>query len=284
MITDRKFEAGLDLLQRHFKKTLDKDAIAIWREYLDNELDDEQFTTAIKESILKCEFFPPAVKLVEFATASLEVKAGMQWRIVINAAATTSVDWQKEILSALTVRSRIALQIIGGIRPVELADEWALRALAKDFIAAYCQCSGDIKFLPQSLVPPKNFEVVESPRLEPADLESKPRPIRQALEMLARRTSGVEISDREKASNMFFLRYKWEIDESRLNCYLTMEIAEKQQFIAKFGYVMRHNPSWKSASVHFDTITGHVAKPSEVDSRAIAKQWLKTAEVGDANI
>ena len=276
MITDRKFEAGLNLLQRHFKKTLDEDAITIWREYLDNELDDEQFTTAVKESILRCEFFPPAVKLVEFATASLEVKAGMQWRIVLNAAATTSEDWQKEILSALTVRSRIALQIIGGIRPVELADEWTLRSLGKDFIAAYCQCSGDIKFLPLALVPPKNFEVVETPRLEQGDLESKPRPIRQVLETLARRTGGIEISGREKAQNMFSLRYKWEIDESRLDCYLTMSVAEKQQFLAKFGYVMRHSPSWKSATVHFDTITGHIAKPSGVDSRAIARQWLES--------
>ena len=211
MITDRKFEAGLNLLQRHFKKTLDEDAIAIWREYLDNELDDEQFTTAVKESILKCEFFPPAVKLVEFATASLEVKAGMQWRIVLNAAATTSEDWQNEILSALSVRSRVALQIIGGIRPVGLADEWALRSLAKDFIAAYCQCSGDIKFLPSALVPPKNFEVVEVPKLELGGMESFPLPIRQVLETLARRTNGDEASDREKAFNMFFLRYKWEI-------------------------------------------------------------------------
>lgn len=278
MITDRKFEAGLDLLQRHFKKNLDEDAIAIWREYLDNELDDEQFTTAIKEAILKCEFFPPAVKLVEFATASLEVKAGMQWRIIINAAATTSEDWQQEILSALTVRSRIALQIIGGIRPVGLADEWGLRNLAKDFIAAYCQCSGDIKFLPPALVPPKNFEVIESPRMEPGDFLSKPRPIRQALETLARRTNGIEISDKEKAFNMFSLRYKWEIDGSRLDCYLAMDMPEKQQFLAKFGYVMRNNPSWKSAVTHFDAITGYVAEPSEVDSRAIAKAWLEESQ------
>ncbi|MEH2138592.1 hypothetical protein [Nostoc sp.] len=278
MINDHKFEAGLDLLQRHFKKALDEDAIAIWREYLDDELDDEQFTTAVKESILKCEFFPPAVKLVEFATASMEVKAGMQWRIVLNAAATTSEDWQKEILSALSVRSRIALQIIGGIHAVGLADDWALRNLAKDFVAAHCQCSGDIKFLPPSLFPPKTFEVVETPRVDWCDLEIKSRPIRQVLEMLAKRTSGIEASDREKAFNMFSLKHKWEIDESRLDHYLAMDMPTKQHFLAKFSYAIRHSPSWKSASVHFDAISGYIAKPFSVDSKAIAASWLEGSD------
>jgi hypothetical protein len=86
MITQSKFEKGISLLQTHFNRELCLSAIAIWSEYLNEHLDDETFTVAVKQAVLSLDLFPSAKKLVEFATASREVQAIADWRVIIAAA------------------------------------------------------------------------------------------------------------------------------------------------------------------------------------------------------
>lgn len=72
MISQSKFEAALRLLQTHFNKQLNENVIAIWQEYLNQYLNDQQLTTAVKLAIAECEFMPTAKKLVELGCKSNE--------------------------------------------------------------------------------------------------------------------------------------------------------------------------------------------------------------------
>lgn len=276
MITDAKFERGITLLQQHFNRTLSDDAIAIWREFLDDNLGDEEFAQAIKEAILSCDFFPTAKKLVEFAAGSLEVAAIQQWQIVVTAATTTSETWVKELLGSLSERSRMALQAIGGLEAVAISDEWLLKKLEKQFATVYCQSPTHIKFLPPAKIQPIKHEVVESEMsYAPSDLSTRPEPVRRMLETLNSRVTGIELSDKEAAINRFAMEYQWNIDENRLNHYLEMDKGIKMWFVARFRSLMKDKPSWRSASVIFDEITGYKPAALHIDAKAIARQWLE---------
>lgn len=137
MIADAKFERGITLLQQHFNRTLSEDVIAIWREYLDDTLDDEEFTQAIKEAILSCEFFPTAKKLAEFVNGSKEAKASQEWQSVILAANRGD----ESQLAYISQRGRVALHAIGGLKTVGLAEEYKRNQLEKSFVTVYCQCT-----------------------------------------------------------------------------------------------------------------------------------------------
>lgn len=271
MISDDRFNEGLDLLESHYSKSLSEDVIGIWREYLDNELDDKQFITAVKEAILSCEFMPTPKKLVEMATKSLEVKAMEEWSQVVKWSGY-SREHQQKAMSSFSDRCRMALQIVGGLGVVGFAENYELARLEKKFVLAYCQCSPDARALPPAKIPPITFEAEPEP---PKNFHPSNLSIKKILHVLSMQAAGKEISEQQLALNMFVNKWKWQIDPERLNYYLSLSQEAKQQFQNKFGYAMRHSPSWKSAVTNFDRITGYQAPPPEIDSQAIAKEWLK---------
>ncbi|PHJ59619.1 hypothetical protein VF14_32635 [Nostoc linckia z18] len=279
MIDDAKFKRGIALLQQHFNRTLSDDAIAIWREFLDDNLSDEDFTQAIKEAVLSCEFFPTAKKLVEFAIGALEVAAIQQWQIIVTAASTVSETWIKELLGSLSERSRASLQAIGGLQAVAMTDDWSLRKLEKQFITVYCQSPSKIKLLPPAKIQPINYEAEPVARdYTPPDPSTKPEALRRVLEALDLRVAGLEQSDESKATNTFFLRYRWKIDEDRLSHYLNLDLESKRGLLLMMDSAFRDKASWRSAAFAFDKFTGYKAGPA-IDARAIARRWLEEEEV-----
>lgn len=278
MITDAKFEKGITLLQKHFNRTLEEMVIAIWREHLDEHLDDEEFTTAVKEAILTCEFFPTPKKLVELASGSLEVAAIQQWQVIVSAATTTSDSWTKELLASLQERSRMALQVIGSLQAVAMADEWLLKKLEKQFTTVYCQPSSKIKLLPPAKVQPRNYEPVDNQTAyKPSDPSTKPEPLRRMFEALELRVSGIQRSSEEAASDTFFLRYRWKIDENRIKHYLGLDLESKRGLVLMMDTAFRNKSLWQSGAITFDRITDYKAPEPEIDARAIARQWLEEA-------
>jgi hypothetical protein len=274
MITQAKFDKGIALLQTHFNRELSPNAIAIWSEYLNEHLDDEQFTLALKQAIIELDFFPNAKRLVEFATASNEVHAIADWRMIIAAAITSNEQWQQEILKPLKERAHLALAAIGGLSSVALAEEWQLSKLEKQFTTVYCQAPTGIKFLPPAHLSQSEPKAVEEEKLtQPIDLGAKSPSIRRILEHLNLRSQGVEIPEEQVYANTF-ARYRWEIDSKRLNYFLAMDTPSKQQFLNKFNFAMKNKSDWRSAVSIFDEITGYKVPRTEIDPKAIAREWL----------
>lgn len=151
MISDAKFQRGIGLLQQHFNRNLTAEAIAIWREFLDDNLNDEEFTQAIKEAILGCEFFPTARKLVEFVNGGKESQALREWQTIIRAVARAD----ESQLAYISIRGRVALQAVGGINTVGAADDKGRDNLQRQFTTVFCQCpEKDARSLPPAAVNP----------------------------------------------------------------------------------------------------------------------------------
>jgi hypothetical protein len=271
MITQTKFDKGIALLQTHFNRELCPQAIAIWSEHLNEHLNDEEFTLAVKLAIVGLDFFPNAKKLVEFATASNEVAAIADWQIILAAAKTSNEQWLAEILQSLKGRAHVALAALGGLKPIALSDEWQLNKLEKKFVTIYCESPSNVKFLPPAPTKPFNSKVVDFPQeREPIDLSTKPPSIRRVLENLNLRSQGVEIPEEQVCANTF-ARYGWSIDENRLNYFLFMDAEGKQQFLAKFQLAMRNKSSWRSAQSIFDDVSGYQAPCPQTDVRSMAQ-------------
>ncbi len=278
MITQEKFDKGIALLQTHFNQELCPSAIAIWSEYLNEHLSDEEFTLAVKEAIIGLDFFPSAKKLVEFATATKEVAAIAQWQIVIAAAKTANEQWRQEILQQLKDQAHTALAAIGGIDAVAWADEWQLNKLNKEFTTVYCQSPPQMKLLPPARIGQPHFQVLqEDISSDPINLETKSPSIRRVLENLHLRSIGVEIPRVQVYKNTF-ARYGWEIDEQRLNFFVAMDEETKKQFLARFQFALKNKSSWHSPQIIFDDISGYQAPRPTVDVKAIARQWLSEHE------
>lgn len=147
MISTQVFDSGMALLTSHFNRTLSDTVLGIWKEYLDTELDDADFKSAIKHAILHHQFFPTAGQLVEAIKSTKEVRAIQEWQIILQASAKP----QDNGIAYISDRARIALQAIGGLTKVGLAEEWQRQRMEKNFITVYCQLSNkDSKMLPQS--------------------------------------------------------------------------------------------------------------------------------------
>ncbi len=67
MISDAKFNSAIALLQEHFNRTLPEKTIAIWREYFNENLTDEQLTRGIKLAIVENKFMPTAKEVVDLS-------------------------------------------------------------------------------------------------------------------------------------------------------------------------------------------------------------------------
>ncbi|MBD2364664.1 hypothetical protein H6G36_26410 [Anabaena minutissima FACHB-250] len=277
MITQEKFDKGIALLQTHFNRELCKSAIAIWSEYLNEHLDDESFTIAVKQAILSLDFFPNAKRLVEFAFASKEVRAIADWQIVIAAAKTGNEEYQKQILQSLTPQGHATLAYVGGIEVIALANDWKLDKLEKKFVSVYCDSPTGVRFLPPA--PTSSNEssqanVVNFPvKREPIDPTQKPPSVRRVLEKINLLAQGEVIPTQEIYAGMF-ARYAWQIDERRLNFFLAMDEETKQQVLAKFKFAMKTKSNWHSPQGIFDDITSYQPPVSPIDVKAIAHQWL----------
>ncbi|BAY20096.1 hypothetical protein NIES21_59660 (plasmid) [Anabaenopsis circularis NIES-21] len=276
MITQSKFENGITLLQTHFNRKLCEAAIAVWSEYLNEHLDDDTFTLAVKEAVLSLDFFPSAKKLVEFATTSKEVQAITDWQTICSAAKTSSEQWQQEILQPLCERAHIALSAIGGLQAIALAEDWQLNKLEKQFHTVYQKSPNGVKFLPPPRPQPTAVETVEPERpTANINLETKTPAIRQIIEKLNLRSLGYDVPIEEVYATAF-ARCGWEIDENRLNYFMRLE--DKQEILTKVQFAMKHKSNWRSAQFIFDEITGYKVPRPEFDSKAIAQQWLKEPE------
>ncbi|MBE9053545.1 hypothetical protein IQ243_24695 [Nostocales cyanobacterium LEGE 11386] len=275
MITPSKLEKGITLLQTHFNRELCPQAIAIWSEYLNEHLDDETFTLAVKQAILSLDFFPNAKRLVEFATPSKEVQAIANWQNIIAAAKTSNEQWQQEILQSLAQQAHIALTAIGGLQTVALADEWQLNKLEKKFVTIYCESPSDVKFLPPTPTKSHKPHLTDfSPsEQEPIDLSTKTPQIRQILENLSLRSIGVEIPIQQVYANNF-ARYDWQIDDNRLHFFLNMDEDNKKEFLAKFHFAIKTKSNWHSPQSIFDEISSYKTPLPETDFKAVARQWL----------
>jgi hypothetical protein len=167
MISPEKFKNGIQLLEKHFGKDLQPAVVQIWGEYLDQHLDDESFTFAIKEVIIASRFFPTAKELVEYAIASQEATAIIDWQLVLQAARLG----RKDLLKG--ERLLQALELIGGLSTVGATEERYLPRLEKQFIAIYSS--------PQSRLP--SLSLPPSVALESSEKETPP-PIPEELQTL----------------------------------------------------------------------------------------------------
>ncbi|MCC5616600.1 hypothetical protein LC605_16280 [Nostoc sp. CHAB 5836] len=69
-----------------------------------------------------------------------------------------------------------------------------------------------------------------------------------------------------------------QIDSKRLNYFLAMDTPSKQQFLNKFNFAMKNKSEWRSAVSIFDQITGYKVPRTEIDPKAIAREWLSLEE------
>ncbi|MBE9036021.1 hypothetical protein [aff. Roholtiella sp. LEGE 12411] len=180
MIEKNIFDYGMNLLDSHFNKKLDDTVKGIWFEYLNDELMGEEFLAAVKNALLHSRFMPTAGELVEFIYGGKEKRALQDWQVILRAS-TNSQDYKG--IAYISTRARVALQAVGGLRAVGMAEEFRRNHMEKQFITVYCQCSDkDAKALPQTSSAPQpepineNSEPVPPPahiRFEMAALKAK---------------------------------------------------------------------------------------------------------------
>ncbi len=153
-ISIKAFDQGLKLLEMNYERELPEPIKNIWFQHLDQHLTDEEFLSAVKHLILNNRFMPTANELVEQAHGTKEVRATEEWQMVIKAAQ----QWHSmgisergsEALAYLSDRAKTALQAVGGIHAIAVADSYRLGHLERSFTRVYCQSrKTDARMLPQ---------------------------------------------------------------------------------------------------------------------------------------
>jgi hypothetical protein len=158
MIDQKVLTTKLLLIAKHFQKDLLPEVMSVWAEYLNAELNTDEFEQAVKEVILHSRFFPTAGEFVEKIKGNKEAQAIREWQSVVTAAAG-----REEAIAYLSTRGKVALQAIGGLRAIALAEDRLREKLEKNFIAVHCQCSDkDARSLPPSPSPMPTVEREES--------------------------------------------------------------------------------------------------------------------------
>jgi hypothetical protein len=154
MIEKKIFNYGMELLDSYFSKKLNEAVKGIWFEYLDKELTTEEFLTAVKNALLHSRFMPTAGDLVGFIHGGKEAKALIEWQVILRASASSQ---DESGVAYISTRARVALQAIGGLRTVGIAEEFRRHQMEKQFITVYCDCSdNDAKSLPQTSSAPQS--------------------------------------------------------------------------------------------------------------------------------
>jgi|GEM_PF-2456236 hypothetical protein len=157
MICQKVYEKMFDLLEMNYGKTLASPIKHIWKDFLDQELSDEEFTEAVRHAILHSRFMPTAGELVDYINGGKESKAIAEWQTILTAAASNH-QHSTELLTYSSLRCRVALQSIGGLNAVAIAEsDYQRSILQKQFITVFCQCSDkDTKVLPQASSQPSH--------------------------------------------------------------------------------------------------------------------------------
>ncbi len=136
----------------HYKHEMSEPILKIYYEHLSENLTEEEFIQAMKQSVVKLPAYrglPSAEQFVELILGSRESKALQEWQIILQAASRND----SEALTYLSNRGHIALSGIGGLNIVAF-HEGSLQWIQKDFIQLYCQCSDrDVKVLKQAPAP-----------------------------------------------------------------------------------------------------------------------------------
>jgi hypothetical protein len=156
VISKHCFDSCMSLLMKHFEKQLDPVVLEIWKEELDQYLTDDELAEAGRRLILTFEqryrgHFPTFKQLFDTINGSKESKAVIEWQSVVLAAS----HGDESKLAYISTRARVALQAIGGLRVVGMAEDYKRVQLEKSFITVYCQSvDKDAKTLPPSLSQP----------------------------------------------------------------------------------------------------------------------------------
>lgn len=175
MIHPDTFKHGMGLLMSHFDKQLDLTVLEIWKDELDQHLNDEDFLEAGRQLILYFEprfrgHFPTAKQLLDAVNGSKEVKALQEWQLILKAASRSTSEEIAESLVYLSARSRVALEAIGGLRAVAVADDYRRSQLEKSFVMVFCQCADkDAKTLPPAKVQSTETEVIVEESVPPPE-------------------------------------------------------------------------------------------------------------------
>ena len=158
MIDQKVLTSRLPLIAKHFQKDLLPEVMAVWGEYLNQELTTEEFDQAAKEILLHSRFFPTAGEFVEKVRGGKEAQAIKEWQNVLHASAG-----REEAIAYLSSRGKVALHAVGGLRTIGLAEERSRERLEKSFIAVYVQCADkDAKTLPPSVSQAQNTTTRDS--------------------------------------------------------------------------------------------------------------------------
>jgi hypothetical protein len=185
MISETALTQGITLLSAHYERKLLDDVVKIWKEYLSEHLDETEFKEAVRYSILHERFMPTAGDLVNYVHGNKEAKAIQEWRLVLEAAKNCNDLSQ---LAYLDVRAQVALQAVGGLQAVGLADSYERQRLEKSFITVYCQSgTKDSKSLPQSS--PVSTQEADKAPPEPSPM---PEHIKQKIEALKSNFGGIK--------------------------------------------------------------------------------------------
>ena len=180
-MNDSVFNWAINLLKENYPrekvKLESKAVLALWREYFTEELTEKEFAVAVKHVCLNFDFLPAPSKFVEHIHGAKEVRAIQEWQNILGFARDCQNDSQ---LASLGDRARVALQAIGGLFAVGLADHIACQRLEKSFITVYCQCSAkDSKSLPQA-----SSVTTQEVKHTPVEASPMPEDVRQKLEAL----------------------------------------------------------------------------------------------------
>jgi hypothetical protein len=257
---------------------LDPRVIPIWQESLSSELSDEEFDQAVREAVLNSQFFPTAKQLIGFAKAGNEVQAVYEWRtFVVAIAQSSNEEYRENLLSQMSKRGRIALDLIGGTKKVENCDEKWLDKLGHEFQKAYCQAPSNIKVLKPSR-PESVYSKYQAEEEKPDQLPelTKLRPEALACLERAKKYSEGETS-LEEVYKLSLSLNGWQISGSRFN-YFLRNIPDdlKPDFLQRFKFQVRQNG--RNPVSAFDDLSGYKPDAVQYNQRAVADEWLKDLE------
>ena len=177
MITNQLFLAKMNLLMEHFDKQLQPEVVAMWKEELDESLENDEFVEATRQLVLYFEprfkgHFPTVKALLDTVGGSKEIKALQEWQSVLSAARSNNT----EVINSLSWRAKVALQALGGLSIVGQSDERRTDFLKKDFVNVYLQSGKrDRKSLPPA-------QTLKNPEHEPSQM---PEYIKNQMQDLA---------------------------------------------------------------------------------------------------
>lgn len=155
MLSKEAFDVGRSALETQWPKEAVKLTNPLIRKAwisAAKRLTDEEWYQAVEIAIARCEFMPPIEKIIEFVKPNREAQALQDW-VAIAQIVPLSIPEARERLLQLNPQARTALQAIGGLGSIKVADSRDLLRLEKQFILVYTQpIDKSVLCLPQAAV------------------------------------------------------------------------------------------------------------------------------------